>query len=132
MPQRNGRSSEARAQTRKAADETMGGGGGGRGGRARGTASRGGARTTAESVGEVEGDAGPARSSHARLKGRGSKPDAPRGRKQTSGRGSTGARKSVNRPGPSGTGSKKGMRGSSGRRRSGSRSGAGQGMRKKR
>ena len=64
-------------------------------------------------------------------KGRGSKPDAPRGRKgQTSGRGSTGARKSANRPGASGTGSKKGTRGSSGARRSGSRSGGSQGQKK--
>jgi hypothetical protein len=63
-------------------------------------------------------------------KGRGSKPDAPRGRKTTSGRGSTGARKSANRPGPSGTG-KKTTRGSSGRRRSGSRSGGGQGLKKR-
>jgi hypothetical protein len=41
-------------------------------------------------------------------RGRGSKPDAPRGRKgQTSGTGSSGARKSANRPGASGTGPKK-------------------------
>ncbi len=65
-------------------------------------------------------------------RGEGSKPDAPRGRKQTSGRGSTGARKSANRPGPSGTGSKKSVRGSSGRRRAGSRSGGGQGQKKNR
>jgi hypothetical protein len=65
-------------------------------------------------------------------RGKGSKPDAPRGRKgQTSGQGSTGAKKSVNRPGPSGTGTK-GTRGSSSRRRSGSRSGAGQGSKAKR
>jgi len=63
--------------------------------------------------------------------GRGSKPDAPKGRKgETSGRRSTGAKKSANRPGASGTGSKKGQRGSSGRRRSGSRSGSGQGQTK--
>ena len=50
-------------------------------------------------------------------RGRGSKPAAPRGRKgQTSGQGSTGAKKSANRPGASGTGSKKGLRGSSGAR----------------
>src|SRR4051794_10150930 len=66
-------------------------------------------------------------------RGKGSKPSAPRGRKgQTSGRRSTGAKKSANRAGVSGTGAKKGARGSSGRRRSGSRSGAGGGSRKKR
>jgi hypothetical protein len=60
-------------------------------------------------------------------RGQGSKPDAPRGRKnQTSGQGSSGARKSANRPGASGTGPKKGIQGSSSRRRSGSRSGSGQ------
>ena len=65
-------------------------------------------------------------------KGKGSKPEAPRGRKgQTSGRGSSGAKKSANRPGPSGTGKKTGIRNSSGRRRSGSRSGGGQGQKKK-
>jgi hypothetical protein len=65
-------------------------------------------------------------------RGKGSKPDAPRGRKgQTSGRRSSGAKKSANRPGASGTGSKKGIRGSSSRRRSGSRSGPGRGSRKK-
>ena len=65
-------------------------------------------------------------------KGKGSKPDAPRGRKgQTSGQGSTGAKKSGNRPGASGTGSKKGLKGSSSRRRSGSRSGGGQGSKGK-
>ena len=65
-------------------------------------------------------------------RGKGSKPDAPRGRKgQTSGQGSTGAKKSANRPGASGTGAKKGMQGSSSRRRSGSRSGAGQGSKAK-
>jgi hypothetical protein len=64
-------------------------------------------------------------------KGQGAKPDAPRGRKTTSGKRSTGARKSANRPGPSGTGSKKGTRGSSGARRSGSRSGGGQGNKKR-
>jgi hypothetical protein len=116
---------------REAADETIGEGGGGRGGRSRGTASRSAARTTSESRGEVERAAGNSRSSHAAPKGKGSKPEAPRGRKgQTSGKGSTGARKSVNRPGPSGTGSKKGTRGSSGRRRSGSRSGGGTGSKK--
>jgi hypothetical protein len=56
-------------------------------------------------------------------KGKGSKPDAPRGRNETSGRRSTGAKKSRNRPGPSGTGPKKPTKGSSSRRRSGSRSG---------
>jgi hypothetical protein len=66
-------------------------------------------------------------------RGKGSKPDAPRGRKgQTSGQRSAGAKKSANRPGPSGTGTKKGTRGSSSRRRSGSRSGAGQGSKAKR
>lgn len=60
-------------------------------------------------------------------RGKGSKPDAPRGRKaQTSGRGSSGAKKSANRAGASGTGPKKGISGSSSRRRSGSRSGGGQ------
>jgi len=67
-----------------------------------------------------------------RSRGEGSKPDAPRGRKnQTSGQGSSGARKSANRPGASGTGPKKGTKGSSSRRRSGSRSGAGQGSKGK-
>ena len=65
-------------------------------------------------------------------RGKGSKPDAPRGRKgETSGRGSSGAKKSANRPGASGTGSKKDTRPSSSRRRSGSRSGAGQGSKGK-
>jgi hypothetical protein len=65
-------------------------------------------------------------------RGKGSKSDAPRGRKgQTFGRGSTGAKKSANRPGASGTGTKKSMRGSSSRRRAGSRSGAGQGSQSK-
>ena len=64
-------------------------------------------------------------------KGKGAKPDAPRARKgKTSGRGSTGAKKSANRPGPSGTGKKKNVRGSSGRRRAGSRSGGAQGQKK--
>jgi hypothetical protein len=118
---------------RRAKDETMGGGGGGRGGRSRGTATRSSTRTTSESTGEVERVEGLFRDSHAAPKGRGSKPDAPRGRKgQTSGRGSTGARKSANRPGASGTGSKKGTRGSSSRRPSGSRSGGGKGSKKKR
>jgi hypothetical protein len=67
----------------------------------------------------------------AKTKGKGSKPDAPRGRNQTSGTGSTGARKSANRPGASGTGKKKEVRGSSGRRRSGSRSGGGEGAKKR-
>jgi hypothetical protein len=41
-------------------------------------------------------------------RGRGSKPAAPGGRKgQTSGTGSSGARKSANRPGAAGTGPKK-------------------------
>jgi hypothetical protein len=66
-------------------------------------------------------------------RGRGSKPQAPRGKKgQTAGRGSTGAKKSANRPGASGTGAKKDARPSSSRRRSGSRSGAGQGSKGKR
>jgi hypothetical protein len=64
-------------------------------------------------------------------RGTGTKPNAPRSTGRTSGRGSTGARKSANRPGASGTGKKKGTRGSSGRRRSGSRSGGGQGQTKK-
>jgi hypothetical protein len=65
-------------------------------------------------------------------RGKGSKPDAPRGRKgQTSGQGSTRAKKSANRPGASGTGPKKGIKGSASRRRSGSRSGAGQGSKGK-
>jgi hypothetical protein len=38
--------------------------------------------------------------------GKGSKVDAPRSKGTTSGRGSTGARKSANRPGASGTGKK--------------------------
>jgi hypothetical protein len=64
-------------------------------------------------------------------RGRGSKPEAPRGRAGTSGRGSTGAKKSANRPGPSGTGAKKDVKSSSSRRRSGSRSGGGQGAKGK-
>jgi len=65
-------------------------------------------------------------------RGIGSKPEAPRGRRgETSGKRSTGAKKSENRPGASGTGPKKGTRGSSSRRRSGSRSGAGQGSKSK-
>jgi len=63
-------------------------------------------------------------------RGIGSKPEAPRGRGATSGRGSTGAKKSANRPGPSGTGPKKNAKSSSSRRRSGSRSG-GQGSKGK-
>ena len=117
--------------TREPADETIGGGGGGRGGRARGTASRGRTRTTSESTGEVEGDVGPARKSHAAPKGRGAKADAPGGRKTTSARGSTGARKGANRAGASGTGAKKGTRPSSGGRRTGSRSGGGQASKKR-
>jgi hypothetical protein len=77
---------------------------------------------------EVAGDAGtrgPALGVRASQRGKGAKPDAPRGTGRTSGRGSTGKKKSGNRPGPSGTGAKKQMRGSSGRRRSGSRSGGG-------
>jgi hypothetical protein len=66
------------------------------------------------------------------ITGRGSKPDAPRARTgEVSGTRSTGAKKSSNRPGPSGTGSKKQTRGSSSRRRSGSRSGGGQGSKGK-
>jgi hypothetical protein len=110
---------------REAGDETVGDEGGGRGGRSRGTASRSNSRTTIESRGEVEGDRGASRDSHATPKGKGSKPNAPRGKAQTSGTGSTGAKKSGNRPGASGTGPKKGTRGSSSRRRSGSRSGGG-------
>jgi hypothetical protein len=63
-------------------------------------------------------------------RGKGSKPDAPRGRKgQTSGQGSSGARKSKNRPGASGTGPKKtaATRNSASKRVSGTRSGAGGG-----
>jgi hypothetical protein len=40
------------------------------------------------------------------------------------------AKKNANRPGPSGTGKKTSVRNSSGRRRSGSRSGGGQGTKK--
>jgi hypothetical protein len=50
---------------------------------------------------------------------------------KTSGRGSSGAKKSANRAGASGTGAKKGTQGSSSRRRSGSRSGSGQGSKGK-
>lgn len=64
-------------------------------------------------------------------RGTGSKPDAPRSSGRTSGRGSSGARKSANRPGPSGTGAKKKVKSSSGARRSGSRSGGGQGQKKR-
>jgi hypothetical protein len=119
------------ARAREAGDETVGDEGGGRGGRSRGTAARSSSRTTIESRGEVEGDRGPSRDSHATPKGKGSKPDAPRGKAQTSGTGSTGAKKSGNRPGASGTGTKKGTRGSSSRRRSGSRSGGGNGSKSK-
>src|SRR4051812_29533866 len=99
MARRGQRASSARRTSlasRTPADETTGGGGGGRGGRARGTASAGRARTTAESSGEVEGDAGPPRASDARQRGKGSKPDAPRSTGRTSGRGSSGAKKSAN------------------------------------
>ena len=51
-------------------------------------------------------------------KGRGSKTDAPRSTGKTSGRGSSGATKSANRPGPSGTGKHSAGRGSSSRPRS--------------
>jgi hypothetical protein len=116
-------SKSAEAQ-REAGDETVGDEGGGRGGRSRGTAApSGSSRTTIESRGEVEGSSGPSRDSHAARKGKGSKTDAPRATWLTSGTGSTGAKKSGNRPGASGTGPKKGIRGSSSRRKSGSRSG---------
>src|SRR4051794_10451248 len=81
---------------REASAETVGEEGGGRGGRSRGTASRSSSRTTIESRGAVEGDRGPSRDSHATRKGTGSKPNAPRGKAQTSGTGSTGAKKSGN------------------------------------
>jgi hypothetical protein len=129
--QRNTRNSKAAPRGREAGDETVGDEGGGRGARSRGTATRSGSRTTIESRGEVEGNIGPSRDSHAARKGKGSKPDAPRGKAQTSGTGSTGAKKSGNRPGASGTGPKKKARGSSSRRRSGSRSGGGQGSKAK-
>jgi len=77
---------------------------------------------------EMDAQAGNERKTSTR--GKGSKPDAPRSTGRTSGRGSTGARKSANRAGASGTGKKKGTRGSSGRRRSGSRSGGNQGRKK--
>jgi hypothetical protein len=122
--QRHG--AKSAAPKREAGDETVPDEGGGRGGRSRGTATRvGSPRTTIESRGEVEGRRGPSRDSHAARKGKGSKTDAPRATGQTSGTGSTGAKKSANRPGASGTGPKKGIRGSSSRRRSGSRSGGG-------
>jgi hypothetical protein len=64
-------------------------------------------------------------------RGKGAKADAPGNRTgETSARGSSGARKSANRPGASGTGAKKGVKGSSGARRSGSRSGGSQGRTK--
>jgi hypothetical protein len=50
-------------------------------------------------------------------RGKGSTPDAPRGHEgETSGKRSTGATKSANRPGASGTGAAKGISGSSSRR----------------
>jgi hypothetical protein len=130
-----GRSGEKSAtrHRRHAADSTEGGGGGGRGGRARGTALRRGARTTAESTGEVAdeqttiGTPGPG----AKRRGKGPKEDAPGARKVLARRAAKGKKKSSNRPGASGTGSKKQARGSSGRRRSGSRSGGGKTNKKK-
>jgi hypothetical protein len=118
---------------REAAETTMGGGGGGRGGRARGTALRRGARTTAESTGEVAdeqrtiGTPGP----DAKGRGKGPKKDAPGARKVLARRAAKGKKKSGNRPGASGTGSKKQVKGSSGRRRAGSRSGSGQARKKR-
>lgn len=97
----------SRGTTREAADSTTGGGGGGRGGRARGTALRKGTMTTAESTGEVERVRPSARKSKTSGRGKGMKTDAPRSKGVTSGRGSTGARKSVNRPGASGSPKKK-------------------------
>lgn len=111
----------------------MGGGGGGRGGRSRGTALRRGARTTAESTGEVAdeqttiGAPGPP----AKRRGKGPKKDAPGARKVLAKRNAKGKKKSANRPGASGTGSKKQARGSSGSRRTGSRSGGGKTNKKK-
>jgi hypothetical protein len=104
----NRNASPGRKKVRTAADETTGGGGGARGGRPRGTATRSRVRTTSESTGEVDETTlppGPPRAAGGR--GRGSKTDAPRSRGTTSGRGSTGARKSVNRPGASGSPKKK-------------------------
>ena len=57
---------------------------------------------------------------------KGLKSDAPGGRKVASRRAARAKKKTGNRPGPSGTGAKKQARGSSGRRRPGSRSGGGQ------
>ena len=111
----------------------MGGGGGGRGGRTRGTALRRGARTTAESTGEVAdeqttiGEPGPP----ARRRGKGPKKDAPGARKVIAKRSAKGKKKSGNRPGASGKGPKKQARGSSGSRRPGSRSGGGKTNKKK-
>lgn len=96
---------KSRGTTREAADSTTGGGGGGRGGRARGTALRRGTMTTAESTGEVERMRRPKAKVSGR--GKGAKVDAPRAKGTTSGRGSTGARKSANRPGASGSPKKK-------------------------
>jgi len=129
---RSGQKSATRHR-RAAAETPMGGGGGGRGGRSRGTALRRGARTTAESTGEVAdeqrstGAPGP----DAKSRGKGPKKDAPGARKVLAKRAAKGKKKSSNRPGPSGTGSKKQARGSSGARRSGSRSGGGKTNKKK-
>jgi hypothetical protein len=97
----------AKNAQRTAQDETITGG---RGGRSRGTASRGRTRTTSESSGEVDlatAPVGPVRSPKRGGRGKGSKTSAPRSTKKTSGRKSSGARKSSNRPGASGTGRKK-------------------------
>ena len=64
-------------------------------------------------------------------RGNGPKEDAPGARKVLAKRTAKGKKKSSNRPGPSGTGSKKQARGSSGARRSGSRSGGGKTNKKK-
>lgn len=129
---RSGQKSATRHR-REALNTPRGGGGGGRGGRARGTALRRGARTTAESTGEVEdeqtsiGAPGP----DAKASGKGPKKDAPGARKVLAKRAAKGKKKTGNRPGASGTGSKKQARGSSGRRRPGSRSGGGKTNKKK-
>lgn len=98
---------QVRGGAREAADETIGGGGGGRGGRARGTASRGRTRTTSESTGEIGAPRAPSARAPASGRGKVAKADAPRGRGTASGGQSSGARKSVNRPGHSGSGKKR-------------------------